>query len=368
MLTEDSRQEVSAVSSEGNHEEGELHRCTCRSDRRRTWVSAIMPTRRHPTTRTRRLCMVSGALEGRSCGQSPLHNQNPLDIELTEALYSIVEGTLDLTGGKDTWNTSGLYSMTLRIRDSIEHKQNKCAPSLVRSIPSAVQAEYTVSIFHLTNGIYTTYLHFLPDILYPYCWPLRRLRAHLAFLPRVADTNCEPCAVLIEFDRRNRRVVFRVLSQPLLGLVVPDRHRSVRARRCKGTITESQRSLVSFSLTGEESAAAGNGCLHRVERKRIDRPYVVDIINGLSVALERVLLILGLGIGIEVLHSDTSFYRTGRVSCRPLVINSILPTMNGLYGLNVPCASGMHASARVMNFRLLSRVCAGASILRRSYM
>lgn len=149
--------------------------------------------------------------------------------------------------------------MTLRIRDSIGHKQNKCAPSLVRSIPSAVQAEYTVSIFHLTNGIYTTYLYFLPDILYPYCWPLRRLRAHLAFLPRVADTNCEPCAVLIEFDRRNRRVVFRVLSQPLLGLVVPDRHRSVRARRCKGTITESQRSLVSFRSPAKKAQRQGTG-------------------------------------------------------------------------------------------------------------
>ena len=48
--------------------------------------------------------------------------------------------------------------------------------------------------------------------------------------------------------------------------------------------------------------------LHRVERERIHRPYVVYVVNRLPVALERILLLLRLRTGVEVLHGDPSLH------------------------------------------------------------
>ena len=48
-------------------------------------------------------------------------------------------------------------------------------------------------------------------------------------------------------------------------------------------------------------------CSHGMEGQRIDRPYVVYVVNGLSVAFESVLLLLSLWTGIEVFYSYATF-------------------------------------------------------------
>jgi hypothetical protein len=46
----------------------------------------------------------------------------------------------------------------------------------------------------------------------------------------------------------------------------------------------------------------------------INWPDVVHIFNILSVALERIFLILDFWTGVEVLHADTPFHRADRIT------------------------------------------------------
>ena len=105
-----------------------------------------------------------------------------------------------------------------------------------------------------------------------------------------------------------------------------------------------------------------------MECKRIHWPNMVDVVNGLSMALERVLLLLGLWTRVKVLDRNPSLYRAGRVSCERTHRDLCQSSFARYIGQGIPSPSDMHASARVMNFKLLSRVCATASILRMSYM
>ena len=47
--------------------------------------------------------------------------------------------------------------------------------------------------------------------------------------------------------------------------------------------------------------------VHRMESKRVNRPHVVHIINRLSVALERIFLVLDLWTWVKVFHTDPAF-------------------------------------------------------------
>ena len=101
-------------------------------------------------------------------------------------------------------------------------------------------------------------------------------------------------------------MILGVLPETLLQLVVPDGYRTVRAGRCEGiiTITVGSVHLGIRELRG----------LHRMEGKCIDGPYVVDVINGLTVALERILLFLNFGAWIKVFNGNSSLDRGGCVT------------------------------------------------------
>jgi hypothetical protein len=118
--------------------------------------------------------------------------------------------------------------------------------------------------------------------------PLSRPRSLLALIPRITHPDREPRPVRRKRERSDGRLVARELTQPFFDLVVPDRDRRVRAARCERVV-------------------------RRVERERVDGPYVVDVVDRLSVALERVLFFLDRWRGIEVLYGDASFDRRGRV-------------------------------------------------------
>jgi hypothetical protein len=51
-----------------------------------------------------------------------------------------------------------------------------------------------------------------------------------------------------------------------------------------------------------------------MESERIDRPNVVHVINGLSVAFESIFLFLRGWRRVEILYGDSTFYRSGCVS------------------------------------------------------
>ena len=52
-----------------------------------------------------------------------------------------------------------------------------------------------------------------------------------------------------------------------------------------------------------------------MESERVDRPDVVDILDRLAVALERIFFILSLLARIKVLDADTAFDRTDGIPC-----------------------------------------------------
>jgi len=54
--------------------------------------------------------------------------------------------------------------------------------------------------------------------------------------------------------------------------------------------------------------------IHWVERKCVNRPDVIYIIDGLSVTLKCILLLLGLGAWVEIFHPDTALHRTNCVT------------------------------------------------------
>jgi len=55
-------------------------------------------------------------------------------------------------------------------------------------------------------------------------------------------------------------------------------------------------------------ACGGKGVVGWVEGKRVDGPNVVDVVDGLSVALESVLFILRGGGWVEVFNSYSTFH------------------------------------------------------------
>lgn len=71
------------------------------------------------------------------------------------------------------------------------------------------------------------------------------------------------------------------MAQPLFDLVVPDGDGGVRAARRERVV-------------------------RRVEGERIDRPNVVDVVDRLAVALERVLFFLDGRRGVEVLNGNAA--------------------------------------------------------------
>jgi len=58
----------------------------------------------------------------------------------------------------------------------------------------------------------------------------------------------------------------------------------------------------------------GKGVVGWVECKRVDRPDVVYIVDGLPMALESIFFILGDGGGIEVFNSYPAFYRCSSIA------------------------------------------------------
>ena len=57
--------------------------------------------------------------------------------------------------------------------------------------------------------------------------------------------------------------------------------------------------------------------VHGMESKRVNRPYVIYIIDSLSVALERIFLVLDLWTWVKVFHTDPAFDRADRIACVP---------------------------------------------------
>lgn len=156
----------------------------------------------------------------------------------------------------------------------------------------------------------SSYLDLIPCCPYVYTGTFCRLRALFTLLPRVAHAHSQLRAVAVERDRRHGGVVLRVLTQPLLQLVVPYRDGAVRTGGSEGVVTVTQKQ-------GGEKGRMGESCgyVHRVECEGVDRPDVVHVIDSLAVALERVLLVLRFGAGVKVLHCYSALDRRGRITC-----------------------------------------------------
>ena len=54
--------------------------------------------------------------------------------------------------------------------------------------------------------------------------------------------------------------------------------------------------------------------LRRMEREIVDGPYVIDVVDRLSVTFKRILLLLSLGTRIEILNRDPPLRRGRSVS------------------------------------------------------
>lgn len=91
--------------------------------------------------------------------------------------------------------------------------------------------------------------------------------------------------------------------------------------------------------------------LHWMESESVYRPHMVDFVDSLSVTLESVFLFLNLRSWVKVFNGYSTFDRGGSVALK----NSELYTSNGPRNETVPFPSIIHAKARVMNFKLLSR-------------
>ena len=60
------------------------------------------------------------------------------------------------------------------------------------------------------------------------------------------------------------------------------------------------------------------GDAHRVEGKGVDGPDVINVVNRLAMALERVFLVLDLGAWVEIFNRNPAFDRRSCVSCNML--------------------------------------------------
>ena len=59
------------------------------------------------------------------------------------------------------------------------------------------------------------------------------------------------------------------------------------------------------------------GDVHRMESKRVNWPHVVYIIDSLSVALERIFLVLDLWTWVKVFYTNPAFDRAACIACVP---------------------------------------------------
>ena len=99
-----------------------------------------------------------------------------------------------------------------------------------------------------------------------------------------------------------------------------------------------------------------------MECKRVHWPNMVDVVNGLSMALERVFFVLGFLTGIEEFDCNTPFNGSrGKTYCKSTTLDQREEKVVRIYA---PWPSVIHATALVMNFKLLSLSCAGPSIFR----
>ena len=98
------------------------------------------------------------------------------------------------------------------------------------------RSKSALAVMTLARATQSSHLNLLPHILDVHRRPLCRLCALFAFLPRVADANSKLRAVAIECNRGHRRVVLRILPQPLLRLVIPNRDCAIGPRRREGII------------------------------------------------------------------------------------------------------------------------------------
>ena len=89
----------------------------------------------------------------------------------------------------------------------------------------------------------------------------------LILISGITHPNCHLHPITGKRNRRRRPRELEVLPQPLLDLVIPDRHGSIRTRRSEGV----------------ESGMEGEG---------VDGPEVVDVVDGLAVAFERIFFFL----------------------------------------------------------------------------
>ena len=115
------------------------------------------------------------------------------------------------------------------------------------------------------------------------------LHTILAFIPGITNPHSKLRPVRIERDRGHWIIEFRVLTQPLLDLVVPDRHRTIRTRRSKRVVLG-------------------------MERKSVDWPYMIHTVNSLAVALESVLLILSCRTRVEILDGNPALCRSSSIT------------------------------------------------------
>lgn len=104
-------------------------------------------------------------------------------------------------------------------------------------------------------------------------------------------------------------MVLRILSQSLFELVVPDRDCAVRSSRGERIV-----SVWCVLMSGRSYIRNSTMCSHRMKRECVNRPYMVHVVDGHTVALERVLLVLCLRAWIEVLDSNPAFNRGSRIT------------------------------------------------------
>ena len=115
------------------------------------------------------------------------------------------------------------------------------------------------------------------------------LKPILSLIPRRTKPNSDPPPITVESNSRHAPLELWVLPQSFLDLVIPDRHRRIRTCR-------------------SESVERGMGS------EGIDRPDVVHVVDGLSMAFESVFLFLSGWGRVEILYGDSTFYRSSCVS------------------------------------------------------
>ena len=113
-----------------------------------------------------------------------------------------------------------------------------------------------------------THLDLLPN--HPNTQPRRNsitLQPLLTLIPRITNPNRHLRPIAIKRNGSHRSRELGVLPQPLLNLVVPDRHGPVGTR-------------------------GGEGVEGGMEGEGVDGPDVVDVVYGLAVAFESIFLFL----------------------------------------------------------------------------